>query len=316
VDNCKNVGNNGSAGLNQGAGFDNLVPDGDINHANEGLTTTTATQQYLTDVVEVVGAIGDWSIGSHAATNSKPNYLEYIGSGTYEDAQARYNIIGNTLSGKTITCVFRLKASATPPTALKVKVLADGVTEKIASAVISGITTGFLYYRVDIVVPLYEATYTEITLVNDTDEVFNLTIDSFRYIFKPDNLLANLIPDWIRHDENALLTLPLVQAYFWRINAASVAFRSFIGATLNTTDFSITIPISQVKTPNVLFVSAGVVVLGGIGTLSAFNSATAWLQGQTVLLTFKVTSTTASHAGQIRFSSGSGYIALDARFKV
>lgn len=326
--NTTNISNNDADILaletEQPTGFKNLIIDGDFNHNQSGVTSQSQADGEVYKTLDVWqpywgSALGTFSIESHPSTNSKPNYLRYsITSGT-SFLRIKEFLKGNSFSNKTLSVFMRCKYQTSAPTGLVAYIKDSAGTTFGSSSIITGITDSWGWVRRDITVTAFSSSYQEFRLMNTPNETWDLDIDKIRVIETPANLPADVIPEWIKQDEDPLETLPLVQSYYY-MNASTQdsAIALAVNKNVTTATSYIPLPFTMVQMPS-LDISAITDFTYKEGVVIA-NTTNVVLAGQTTLNTGAIIITvagglTGGNAGFLKtLATGTPHIAFDARY--
>ena len=235
-------------------GYTNLLIDGDFNHNQAGFTSATpSSDQYTIDMYKTLvsgGTNTTFSIESHASTVSKP-YFFRIDCNTAEDnVGIKQTIKGNIFSGKNISCFMELKYTTDKPSDLQFVI--DG---QVSSFDISGITTDWQWFRVDMTKTTYSTATSTVIWRNSEDETFDLDINKIRIIVTPENLTSGTIPDYVKEDEIAEVTKLQVQAYILRITNNGTGTMPLTGgrdgSSTNLINIKVSTPVTMINDPTI-----------------------------------------------------------------
>ena len=302
-------------------GFKNLVIDGDFNHWNGG-TSISADGYGATDMwgLDLSGATGSLSQqASSPSTTSKPYFLRLASTVANADTNVYTRLDGNVLSGKSLSIFIEAKYTTTAPTGLKVEILSD-TTQRGISGAVTGLTTGFTWVRKDVTVTASTATYTAVRLIDEVSETFDIDINKIRVIETPDNLPADVIPEWVKQDEDALETLPLVQSYYQRItgNTPTMPTQGRGGST-EYIDQTVCTGVTMVQVPTVTLTSVNTImnISGGAGIALSGSETIASERLNGNYVTFRLTdsgkfSTNGTYG--VLLTNSSDYIEIDSRY--
>ena len=187
-----------------------LQIDGDFNFANRG-----ASPWFDVWELELSGATGTLTQEAHSSTNSKPSYAQIDITGEDDNVALVQKQEGNGLSGKEISIFMRARYTGNSPTSVTWFIYDDVYTSQ-GSGVMSGFTTSWAWYRLDISVSAYSTTtFTDVRMKNTYNQIWDLQVDKIR-IVETNQIPAGVIPEWIKVDEPKQIMARNVREYFKR----------------------------------------------------------------------------------------------------
>jgi hypothetical protein len=290
-------------------GFNNLALNGGFDINQRGFTTTISNDIYTFDMIKTIRNSATFN-AVVSSFSSKKNALEIVGIGTTGDGFKEI-IHGNILSE--LSCSYMMYYTLDSGSLSSLNITLGSTT--IVDTTPSKLTGGWV--RVDVPVALYATGQSLIQCVFKGTSA-NVTVEYFRVIDTPTNLPANIVPEWIKQNEDILGTLLKVQAYCWILDGNNAPSRTPMN-TCNyyfTTQcfFTVPHPVPMIRPPTPIVSSA---TAFDITVLTVLKASTASDVVETTIYNFQGRATTAAtangSAGQASLKNGDTII-LDAGY--
>lgn len=320
-------------------GFNNMIIDGGL-RSNQQSGTGRSTDGYIIDMHKQSSTVGTLTsvvssdfvgIVSSGEANLNKNKIAYsLASSDMYHFQDLKDV--STNAGKTI-CMFANISSTSGISDIKARhgqIFGSGGSSTVitnGSTINIPISTSRTWFRLpDIAIPSISGkiiganNYVSYQIATSTAQTKDITIHDWVVIEKPTNIPDNVIPEWIKQDEDATLNKDRVLPYLEKIAGGTV---EYIGnATLNSSTLKCLTTLSykrKVQTPTITFnysninqfttiAENGSVYVGAtdVGPLGTGRERSGY--------EITMASVTADSSAMVRLSSGDAYFLIDSRF--